>query len=127
MNMLKTIFCAAALCLGTAAAAAEQYAANFSAPSNGGRSMNFKMEIEVDIKGDGVFDGKVLKVWGASACRYPVGLTGSLVGDDISFKSEVNPTPGCGRIVFNGKKVGDTFVGVLPMFQGRAIELTFSK
>ena len=125
--MFKTILCVTALCIGTAAGAAEQYAANFSAPSNGGRSMNFKIELELDLKGDGAFEGKVLKVWGASTCRYPVGLTGSLVGDDISFKSELNEVKGCGRIVFNGKKVGDTLVGVLPMFQGRAIELTFSK
>lgn len=125
--MFKSILGAVVFFCLTAVSAADKYSAGFNAPSNGGKTMYFKIEIDIDLKGDGAFEGQVLKVYGASTCRYPVPLTGSLVGDDISFKSELNDIKGCGRIVFNGKKVGDTLVGVLPMFQGRAIELTFSK
>ena len=128
VSMRKKIMFFGLMLVVLSVSAGEKYSANFSAPSNtGASSINFKIELDLDIKGDGVFDGQVLKVWGATTCRYPVPLTGKLVGEDISFKSEINEVKGCGRIVFNGKRVGEKLVGVLPSFQGRAIEVTFSR
>jgi hypothetical protein len=108
-------------------AGAEEWSAGFNAPANtGGRTLYFKIVLDLPTLQDGPFTGQVLKVYGATTCRYPVPLKGTVAGDEVRFTSELNEIKGCGRIVFNGKKIGDALEGVVP-FQGIQAQVAFKK
>jgi hypothetical protein len=71
-------------------------------------------------------DGKVLIMYGVRACRWQdTPLKGVVAADGSTrWRSEKNPVAGCGSLVFEGRKEGDSFVGAFPRFQGDRVDLT---
>lgn len=122
MKKVVTLFLTAFILLANA----EEWKASFNAPNNTGRSIYYQIVLDLPALEEGEFQGQVSKVYGATACRYPVPLKGTVKGDEVRFRSELNEIKGCGYIIFNGKKVGETLEGVVP-FQGIQAQLVFKK
>ena len=105
---------------------AEEWKASFTAPNNAARPAQYQIVLDLPDLKEGEFQGQVLKVYGASICRYPVSLKGVVKGEELRFLSETNEIKGCGQIKFNGKKVGETLEGIVP-FHGIQAQVVFKK
>lgn len=105
---------------------AEEWKASFTAPNNAGRPWQYQIVLDLPDLKEGEFQGQVSKVYGTTICRYPVSLKGTVKGEEIRFRSEINEIKGCGQIAFTGKKIGETLEGIAP-FQGIQAQVVFKK
>jgi hypothetical protein len=90
----------------------------------GATAQRFRVSIDIEFQGN-QFKGEVMSP-DSRRCRGPAAIEGTVDGDSISFRSEILPVQGCGRINFKGKKVGDAFQGTIP-WDGKDRPITFKK
>ncbi len=106
----------------------------FRAPCNiGGKDCDFSFDVEMEFKETPVGDkkiteinGKVLTMFGVKACRWEdTPIKGTMAANGtVRWRTEKNAVAGCGSLVFEGTKDGDSFVGAFPKFQGVRVDLS---
>lgn len=113
-----------------AAHAADLYTSgDFWAPCNSsGKDCRFNLQLNLDITDDRI-SGKVITMYGVAACRWEdVPINGSVTTQgEVRWRSDKNPVPGCGSLVFQGRKEGEALIGYFPKFQGKQVDLTLVK
>ena len=126
--MKKAIFIASIVFMA-AQANAETYKTSFVAPNNSGQPYNTGMVVDLNFADDGAISGEMKILYNAPNCKWRgEKITGGNFKDGMfRWATDLNPTKGCGRIVFIGKKEGDKLVGYLPSFQGVKIDIEFQK
>ncbi|OYT90207.1 MAG: hypothetical protein CFE43_19535 [Burkholderiales bacterium PBB3] len=127
MKKLSKPLIFALACAGSPSWAVEKFEATINGRTNKGGETPYRFTLELEQSLPGSIKGKLWS-WDSKTCPGERPVTGQISGDGaVKFATEQAEVKGCGKLVFAGKKEGDsTLIGKMK-FQYEEHEFVFKK